>query len=95
MVIPVIVARGWGEEEKQAYRLADNELAARGSWDLDLLRNELRDLKFGREALDCRRQHGERVVQKPESGINLTGARFGFGQGRFETGQCQFLRCSR
>ena len=23
--IPVIVARGWSEEEKQAYRLADNE----------------------------------------------------------------------
>jgi DNA modification methylase len=44
--IPVIVARGWSEEEKQAYRLADNELAARGSWDPDLLRNELHDLKF-------------------------------------------------
>jgi ParB-like chromosome segregation protein Spo0J len=44
--IPVIVARGWSEEEKQAYRLADNELAARGSWDPDLLRSELHDLKF-------------------------------------------------
>jgi ParB-like chromosome segregation protein Spo0J len=44
--IPVIVARGWTDEEKQAYRLADNELAARASWDPDLLRNELRDLKF-------------------------------------------------
>jgi DNA modification methylase len=44
--IPVIVARGWSDEEKQAYRLADNELAARASWDPDLLRNELRDLKF-------------------------------------------------
>jgi ParB-like chromosome segregation protein Spo0J len=33
--IPVIIARGWSEEEKQAYRLADNELAARGSWDPD------------------------------------------------------------
>ena len=42
--IPVIVARGWSEEEKQAYRLADNELAARASWDPDLLCNELRDL---------------------------------------------------
>ena len=29
--IPVIVAQGWSEEEKQAYRLADNELAARAS----------------------------------------------------------------
>jgi ParB-like chromosome segregation protein Spo0J len=44
--IPVIVAQGWSEEEKQACRLADNELAARGSWDLDLLRGELGDLKF-------------------------------------------------
>jgi pimeloyl-ACP methyl ester carboxylesterase len=43
--IPVIVAQGWSEEEKQAYRLADNELAARGSWDPDLLRSELHDLK--------------------------------------------------
>jgi hypothetical protein len=44
--IPVIIARGWSDAEKQAYRLADNELAARSSWDPDLLRNELRDLKF-------------------------------------------------
>src|SRR6201984_1001821 len=50
--IPVIVARGWSEEEKQAYRLADNELAARGSWDFDLLRSELRDLKFNDFYLD-------------------------------------------
>src|SRR5256885_10385297 len=49
--IPVIVARDWSEEEKQAYRLADNELAARGSWDPDLLRSELRDLEFGGFAL--------------------------------------------
>ena len=27
--IPVMVARGWSEEEKRAYRLADNQLAAR------------------------------------------------------------------
>jgi DNA modification methylase len=50
--IPVIVARGWSEKEKQAYRLADNELAARGSWDPDLLRSELRDLKFNGFALE-------------------------------------------
>jgi ParB-like chromosome segregation protein Spo0J len=50
--IPVIVAHGWSEEEKQAYRLADNELAARASWDPDLLRSELRDLKFGDFDLD-------------------------------------------
>jgi ParB-like chromosome segregation protein Spo0J len=50
--IPVIVARGWSEDEKQAYRLADNELAVRASWDPDLLRSELRDLKFNGFDLD-------------------------------------------
>jgi DNA modification methylase len=45
--IPVIVARGWSEEEKRAYRLADNQLAARASWDSDLLRHELQELGFG------------------------------------------------
>ena len=40
------------EEEKQAYRLPDNELAARGSWDPDRLRSELRDLKFDGFDLD-------------------------------------------
>jgi ParB-like chromosome segregation protein Spo0J len=37
--IPVMVARGWTEEEKRAYRVADNQLAARAIWDPDLLRN--------------------------------------------------------
>ena len=50
--IPVIVARGWSEDEKQAYRLADNELAARASWDTDLLRDELRSLQFSGFDLD-------------------------------------------
>jgi DNA modification methylase len=50
--IPVIVARGWSEDEKQAYRLADNELAARGSWDPDLLFSELGDLKSSGFNLD-------------------------------------------
>ena len=44
--IPVIVARGWSEEQKRAYRLADNQLAARASWDFELLCNELRELDF-------------------------------------------------
>jgi DNA modification methylase len=45
--IPVIVARGWSEDEKRAYRLADNQLAVRASWDPEQLSKELRDLKFG------------------------------------------------
>src|SRR6267142_1090078 len=44
--ITVIVARGWSEEEKRAYRLADNQLAARASWDFEQLRNELQGLGF-------------------------------------------------
>jgi DNA modification methylase len=44
--LPVIVARGWSEEEKRAYRLADNQLAARAGWDFERLSNEVRDLKF-------------------------------------------------
>jgi len=48
----VIVARGWSEEKKRAYRLADNELAARASWDSARLSNELRDLKFSGFDLD-------------------------------------------
>jgi DNA modification methylase len=50
--IPVVVARGWSEEEKNGYRLADNELAARASWDPDLLRDELRKLEFASFNLD-------------------------------------------
>src|SRR5215467_15995899 len=50
--IPVIVAHGWSEDEKQAYRLADNELAARSSWNFDLLGNELRDLQSSGFDLD-------------------------------------------
>src|SRR5437868_14526122 len=44
--IPVIIARGWSEEEKRAYRVADNQLAARASWDFERLRDELQALKF-------------------------------------------------
>ena len=44
--VPVVVARGWSEEEKRAYRVADNELAARANWDDDLLRAELQELDF-------------------------------------------------
>jgi DNA modification methylase len=45
--IPVVVARCWSDDEKRAYRLADNQLAARASWDPEQLGKELRDLKFG------------------------------------------------
>jgi DNA modification methylase len=44
--IPVIVARGWSQEEKDAYRIADNQLAARAHWDPGLLYNDLQQLQF-------------------------------------------------
>jgi DNA modification methylase len=44
--IPVVVARGWTDEEKRAYRLADNQLAARASWNFEQLRDELKELGF-------------------------------------------------
>jgi DNA modification methylase len=44
--IPVIVARGWSEDEKRAYRVADDQLAARASWDPERLRDELQALEF-------------------------------------------------
>lgn len=42
---PVMVAEGWTEAQKQAYILADNQLATNAGWDADLLRNELVDLE--------------------------------------------------
>ena len=41
---PVIVARGWSEEQKRAYIIADNKLSENSSWDEALLSLELDDL---------------------------------------------------
>lgn len=43
--VPVMVARGWSEAQKQAYIIADNKLALNAGWDEDLLRIELGELK--------------------------------------------------
>ncbi|MFP2465425.1 phage tail tip protein [Escherichia coli] len=42
--IPVIVMSGLMDEQKKAYRLADNRLPMNAGWDEDLLRMELSDL---------------------------------------------------
>ena len=39
--VPVVVARGWTEQQKGAYRPADNEIPAHAMWDKALLRVEL------------------------------------------------------
>lgn len=44
-MVPVIVATNWTEKQKRAYRIADNKLTETSSWDEDMLRLELGDLK--------------------------------------------------
>lgn len=41
---PVVIARGWSEEDKRAYVITDNQLAANSEWDTKRLRSELRAL---------------------------------------------------
>jgi DNA modification methylase len=41
----VIVARGWSEDEKRAYRIADNQHARNSTWNEGFLRSEMVDLK--------------------------------------------------
>lgn len=43
--VPVIVAKGWSAAQKKAYRLADNASALMSSWDVELLRGEIGDLR--------------------------------------------------
>jgi ParB-like chromosome segregation protein Spo0J len=43
--VPVLVARGWTEEQKRAYRLADNQIPLNATWDKTMLRIELADLR--------------------------------------------------
>jgi hypothetical protein len=42
--VPVMTARGWTDEQKRAYLIADNKLTENGGWDQALLRVELADL---------------------------------------------------
>jgi ParB-like nuclease domain len=43
--VPVIVARGWTDAQKRAFRLADNQIALHATWDKTMLRVELADLR--------------------------------------------------
>lgn len=42
--VPVMIAKGWTEAQKMAYRLADNQIPMNAGWDEDMLRIELTDL---------------------------------------------------
>lgn len=39
--VPVVVARGWSEEQRRAYVIADNQLGLLSSWDRDVLSREM------------------------------------------------------
>lgn len=43
--VPIIDASGWSDEQLRAYVLADNQIALKSGWDLELLRLELEDLR--------------------------------------------------
>jgi ParB-like chromosome segregation protein Spo0J len=47
--VPCMIARGWSEEKKRAYVIADNKLTLNGAWDNDLLKYELEELGEWRE----------------------------------------------
>lgn len=42
--VPVMTARGWSEEQRRSYAIADNKLALNSAWDLELLAAELQTL---------------------------------------------------
>lgn len=43
--VPVMVALDWSEDQKRAYRLADNQIPMNAAWDMAMLRTELVELK--------------------------------------------------
>jgi ParB-like chromosome segregation protein Spo0J len=45
--VPVIPARGWTDQQKRAYVIADNRLTDASDWDDEMLRLELADLVEG------------------------------------------------
>jgi hypothetical protein len=49
---PVLVAKGWTEAQKRAYRIADNKLALNASWDASILSDELATLASEGFAVD-------------------------------------------
>lgn len=42
--VPCIMAKGWSQEKKKAYIIADNKLAEKGEWDNALLFSELKEI---------------------------------------------------
>mgnify|MGYP000235845278 FL=1 len=74
--VPVMVARGWSEEDRRLYTLADNRLAEIAEWDPEMLRIEIGELRedFGIEAFDLVGFSAEDLADiLPDALIDTTG----------------------
>lgn len=43
--VPVMVAKGWTEDQKRAYQIADNKIALNSDWDAETLKAEVTELQ--------------------------------------------------
>lgn len=69
---PVMVARGWSEDQKRAYVLADNQLAMNAAWDNDLLAQELKALAtnaFDMDLIGFAPDELARLLGGPDAGL--------------------------
>ena len=74
--VPVMVARGWSEEDRRLYTLADNRLAEIAEWDPEMLRIEIGELRedFGIEDMGLIGFSAEDLAELlPEALIETTG----------------------
>ncbi len=74
--VPVMVARGWSEEDRRLYTLADNRLAEIAEWDPEMLRIEIGELRedFGIEDFDLVGFSAEDLADMlPDALIDTTG----------------------
>jgi DNA modification methylase len=74
--VPVMVARGWSEEDRRLYTLADNRLAEIAEWDPEMLRIELGELRadFGIEDMSLIGFSAEDLAEMlPDALIDTTG----------------------
>ncbi len=61
-VVPVMIARGWTVEDRRAYVIWDNQSSLVSSWDNDLLRAEIAELKIADYDVDLLGFKGSELV---------------------------------
>jgi len=74
--VPVMVGRGWSEEDRRLYTLADNRLAEIAEWDPEMLRIEIGELRadFGIEDMSLIGFSAEDLADiLPEALLDATG----------------------